>query len=113
MKNTLKTIALLSAAAGLAACGQSGADQTDVAPMDHSQMEPYQRNDAQMKGEDADHSTMDHSQMDHSKMGGDTGHSTGKVVSISPDGQEVTIDHNEIEGVGMGAMTMGFSLVRR
>jgi len=58
-----------------------------------------------------DHSKMDHSQMGETKMAGDTGHTTGVIVSISPDGKEATIDHQEIEGVGMGAMTMGFGIL--
>lgn len=61
--------------------------------------------------ETMDHSKMDHSQMGETKMAGDTGHTTGVIVSISPDGKEATIDHQEIEGVGMGAMTMGFGIV--
>jgi len=32
-----------------------------------------------------DHSKMDHSQMGETKMVGDTGHTTGVIVSISPD----------------------------
>jgi len=61
------------------------------------------------------HSKMDDAKMDHSKMDqmksmGDTGHTTGIIVSVSPDGKEATIDHQEIEGVGMGAMTMGFGI---
>lgn len=58
-----------------------------------------------------DHGTMDHGDMNHQmKAGGDTGHSTGTVVSISPDGRNITINHKAIEGVNMGAMTMGFGL---
>jgi len=68
--------------------------------MDHSKMD-----DAKM-----DHSTMDHSKMDQMKSMGDTGHTTGIIVSVSPDGKEATIDHQEIEGVGMSAMTMGFGI---
>lgn len=111
MKNTLKTLALISTAAVLVACGQSGTDQAYNAPIDHSKMDAHQMDETQMKDGGMDHSTMGQSQMNHSKMGGDTGHTTGKIVSISPDGQEVTIDHNEIEGVGMGAMTMGFTVL--
>lgn len=59
---------------------------------------------------DMDHSKMDHSTMDDAKTMGDTGHTTGVVVSISPDGSEATIDHKAIDGVGMGAMTMGFAI---
>ena len=59
---------------------------------------------------DMDHSKMDHSQMDDTKTIGDTGHTTGVVVSISPDGSEATIDHKAIDGVGMAAMTMGFDI---
>ena len=48
--------------------------------------------------------------MDQMKSMGDTGHTTGIIISVSPDGKEATIDHQEIEGVGMGAMTMGFGI---
>jgi len=41
---------------------------------------------------------------------GDTGHTTGVIFSISPDGTEATIDHQAIDGVGMGEMTMGFGI---
>lgn len=57
-----------------------------------------------------DHSQMDHSEMDHAKATGDTGHTTGVIISVSADGKEATIDHQEIEGIGMGAMTMGFGI---
>jgi len=86
---TLTALATLS----LSACGGSG-------EMDHSQMD-----DGKM-----DHSTMDHNKMGETKTMGDTGHTTGVIFSISPDGKEATIDHQEIEGVGMGAMTMGFGI---
>ncbi len=59
---------------------------------------------------DMDHSQMDHSTMNESKTMSDTGHTTGVIFSISPDGTEATIDHQEIEGVGMEAMTMGFGI---
>ncbi|MGB3456709.1 MAG: copper-binding protein [Litorimonas sp.] len=39
---------------------------------------------------------------------GDSGTTTGIIRSISENGDFLTIDHAEIEGVGMGAMTMGF-----
>ena len=64
---------------------------------------------AETSGE-MDHSTMDHSTMEKGTVAGDTGHTTGVIFSISPDGKEATIDHQEIEGVGMGAMTMGFGI---
>jgi len=86
MNLSLKTLSLLCVSAALIGCGQ----------MDHSGM---------------DHSKMDHSGESSKSMTGDTGHTTGKIVSISSDGQEVTINHNEIEGIGMGAMTMGFTVM--
>ena len=86
MKHAMKITLTALAALGLTACG------------------------AETSGE-MDHSTMDHSTMDEGKMAGDTGHTTGVIFSISPDGQEATIDHQEIEGVGMGAMTMGFGII--
>jgi len=85
MKHAMKITLTALVALGLTACG------------------------AETSGE-MDHSTMDHSTMDEGKMAGDTGHTTGVIFSISPDGQEATIDHQEIEGVGMGAMTMGFGI---
>lgn len=67
-----------------------------------------------------DHSEMDHANMDHSKMetsesGANegamrVGQTTGTILSVSPDGQQLTIDHGAIEAIGMGAMTMGFVL---
>ncbi|WP_371397435.1 copper-binding protein [Fretibacter rubidus] len=92
MKHLTQLTFTALAALSLSACGGG--------EMDHSKMD-----DAKM-----DHSTMDHSKMDQMKSMGDTGHTTGIIVSVSPDGKEATIDHQEIEGVGMGAMTMGFGI---
>ena len=36
---------------------------------------------------------------------------TGVIRSIGDNGDFLTIDHGEIEGVGMGAMTMGFDIL--
>jgi len=85
MKTAMKLTLTVLATVGLTACG------------------------AETSGE-MDPSTMDHSTMDEGKMAGDTGHTTGVIFSISPDGKEATIDHQDIEGVGMSAMTMGFSI---
>ena len=85
MKHALKMTLTVLVALGLTACG------------------------GETSGE-MDHSTMDHSTMEKGTMAGDAGHTTGVIFSISPDGQEATIDHHEIEGVGMGAMTMGFGI---
>ena len=92
MKHLTQLTLTALAALSLSACGGG--------EMDHSKMD-----DAKM-----DHSTMDHSKMDQMKSMGDTGHTTGIIVSVSPDGKEATIDHQEIEGVGMSAMTMGFGI---
>ena len=94
MKHLTQLTLTALAAISLPACGGSG-------DMDHSTMD-----DSKM-----DHSTMDHSQMDDTKTMGDIGHTTGVVVSISPDGSEATIDHKAINGVGMGAMTMEFTVM--
>ena len=85
MKHAMKMTLTVLVALGLTACG------------------------GETSGE-MDHSTMDHSTMEKGTMAGDAGHTTGVIFSISPDGQEATIDHQEIEGVGMGAMTMGFGI---
>lgn len=100
----MKHITQLSVSAifalSLAACG-GGQDNSETKSQDHSAME----------SSEMDHSNMDHSQMDEKKMTGDTGHTTGVIVSVSEDGQQATIDHQEIAGVGMGAMTMGFGII--
>jgi Cu/Ag efflux protein CusF len=52
--------------------------------------------------------------MDHSghEMGdGDIGHATGVIKSIGSQGDFLTIDHGPIDGIGMGAMTMGFDIM--
>ena len=87
MKHLTQLTLTALAALSLSACGGG--------EIDHSKM---------------DDAKMDHSQMDQMKSMGDTGHTTGIIVSVSPDGKEATIDHQEIEGVGMGAMTMGFGI---
>ena len=57
------------------------------------------------------HADMDHSGHDMSKMSGDVGHGTGIIVSVGELGDSLTIDHGPIEGIGMGAMTMGFDIL--
>ncbi|KCZ55197.1 copper-binding protein [Hyphomonas chukchiensis] len=42
-----------------------------------------------------------------------SGEGQGTIISIGPDGDFLTIDHGPIEGVGMGAMTMGFETLSR
>ncbi|MGB0908637.1 MAG: copper-binding protein, partial [Maricaulaceae bacterium] len=96
-KHTLMSVAILS----LAACNSGTADSSTSSSPDQSHSSHGQM----------DHSQMDHSDMGHSKMTDDTGHTTGVIVSISEDGQQATIDHQEIAGVGMGAMTMGFGIL--
>ena len=103
MNILLKTLTLTAAIGALTACGNA-----DVAPTDTKSDEA---NMAQTDHSKMDHADMDHSKMDGMTMKGDTGHTTGKILSISPDGQAVTIDHQAIEGVGMGAMTMGFTVM--
>jgi len=93
------TLATLTALATLSlfACGGSG--DMDDAKIDSGTM------DAKI-----DPGTMDDSKIEQVKPTGDTGRTTGVIFSISPDGKGVTIDHEEIAGVGMGAMTMGFGI---
>ncbi|KJS34506.1 MAG: hypothetical protein VR74_20130 [Hyphomonas sp. BRH_c22] len=42
-----------------------------------------------------------------------SGEGQGTIISIGPDGDFLTIGHGPIEGVGMGAMTMGFETLSR
>lgn len=95
MKHLTQLTASAIFALSLAACS-GGQESAETEATDHSGM---------------DHSTMDHSDMGETKMTGDTGHTTGVIVSISEDSQQATIDHQEIAGVGMGAMTMGFGIL--
>ena len=86
MTLTLKTLMTALAALGLVACSGDTDTATKTADM------------------------MDHSKMDGDMVMSDVGYTTGIVVSISPDGSQATIDHGAIEGIGMGAMTMGFGI---
>ena len=103
MTHLTKLTLMAFAALSLSACGGGGDTH---AGMDHDKMDAKT-----MDGTKMDHSAMDDSKMDHSEMAGDTGHTTGIIVSVSPDGKEATINHQEIAGVGMGAMTMGFGII--
>jgi Cu/Ag efflux protein CusF len=60
--------------------------------------------------EKMDHSKMTHSDSAKMNMTDETGHTTGVIMSISPDGNVATINHQAIESVGMNAMTMGFGV---
>lgn len=126
MKSTLKLVALTGAIAVFSACGQSNNEQGENAQVDHAQMDSHQPEQPSTKNGKAEHQNMDHNQMDHSKMDhsqmehsqmehakmdGDFGHTTGKILDISTESREVTIDHQKIEGLAMGAMTMGFNIL--
>ena len=111
MKNTLKLVALTGAIAVFSACGQSNNEQGENAQVDHAQMDSHQPEQPSTKNGKAEHQNMGHNQMDHAKMDGDFGHTTGKILDISTESREVTIDHQKIEGLAMGAMTMGFNVL--
>ena len=111
MKSTLKLVALTGAIAVFSACGQSNNEQGENAQVDHAQMESHQPEQPSTKNGKAEHQNMGHNQMDHAKMDGDFGHTTGKILDISTESREVTIDHQKIEGLAMGAMTMGFNIL--
>ncbi len=53
--------------------------------------------------------TMDHS--DHDMGDGTIGHGIGTIKSVGAQGDFLTIDHGPIDGIGMGAMTMGFDIM--
>ncbi len=80
----------------LAACG--GADGDAPAPTPAA--------DAPMDMADG---TMDHS--DHDMGDGTMGHGAGIIKSVGAQGDFLTIDHGPIDGIGMGAMTMGFDIM--
>lgn len=92
-----KLISAGMAAITLAACGQSNSPE----PRTQS-AEPAATMDMAEPG------MMDHS--GHDMGSGDTGHATGIVKSVGAQGDFMTIDHGPIEGIGMGAMTMGFDI---
>lgn len=52
---------------------------------------------------------MDHS--GHDMGDGTIGHGTGVIKSLGGQGDFLTIDHGPIDGIGMGAMTMGFDIM--
>ena len=88
------TFIALSLASVLAACGQ---DQR------HS-------GDQQDHANHAAPSSADHEDGTHHQSG-DVGHGRGVIRSVGAQGDFLTIEHGPIEGVGMGAMTMGFDIL--
>lgn len=87
----MKIKTILSAAiiaTGLGACGQS-ADKKGQ-PETHTQAE------------------MDHSDHEVTASEVTIGHGTGTVQSVSSEGDFLSIAHGPLEGIDMGAMTMGF-----
>lgn len=85
-------LAATATACDKASAPSEGPPASETMPMGEAENQP-------MLGHDAD------------IMDGDTGHAKGTIVSISPDGGSVTIDHGPFEGIGMGAMTMNFALM--
>lgn len=108
MKTFIKYTGSIGAAFLIAACSgpsETAEDTSKVASDGVAQSNPISESEGS-----AEMDTMhagDHADMDH-HMASDTGHTTGTIVTISPDGKNVTIDHEAIGGVNMGAMTMGF-----
>jgi len=45
------------------------------------------------------------------EMDDGTGHGRGTIRSLGGQGDFLTIEHGPIEGIGMGAMTMGFDIL--
>ncbi|WP_340691635.1 copper-binding protein [Hyphomonas sp.] len=93
----MKTLTLLTAglfAVSLAACGQE-------APAETISVETHM----EMTGSDM----MDHS--GHDMPDQVMGHGTGIIKSRGSKGDFLTIDHGPIDGIGMGAMTMGFEIM--
>ena len=83
-------------ALGLAACGNAR-DAPDAPG-----------NTAEMPMKMADHDGMDHADQD---IGDGIGRATGTIRSVGSQGDFLTIEHGPVEGVGMGAMTMGFDIL--
>lgn len=102
-------VLLAATALTLAACG----DAEQPAQMDHSDHDM-----SAMSGGDAPGGGKPKGGLDYKKMfgpdykRGDVGHSFGTVVSVAPDADYITLDHGKIHGIGMGAMTMGFDVLK-
>ena len=92
----LSLLAVSGLALFLAACGGS---EDAAVPQSDAAKAPMEK---------ADGGKMDHS--GHDMGGGAIGHATGVIKSLGGQGEYVTIDHGPIEGIGMGAMTMGFGI---
>jgi Cu/Ag efflux protein CusF len=96
----MKTLTLLTASLftlSLAACGNA------------EKAAPAETAKAEAPMEMADGKSMDHS--GHDMSDGAMGHGTGIIKSLGTQGDFLTIDHGPIEGIGMGAMTMGFDIM--
>lgn len=90
-------------ALGLAACG--GAE--DSPPDDTAQTETPMDTAAEMTNEGA----MDHSDHDMGAASERIGHGAGVIRSVGSQGDFLVINHGPLEGINMGAMTMGFDIM--
>lgn len=104
------TYTLLAATAlMLAACGE--AEQT--AEMDHSGHDMTAAASGDKAAAGKPKGGLDYKKMfgpDYKR--GDVGHSFGTVMSVAPGADYITLDHGKIHGIGMGAMTMGFDVLK-
>lgn len=101
----MKKIVLTSAATALlAACG------ADDASVDEPTLTASAPESTEMPMKEMDMGGMDHGSMMRSDMS--MGMGEGRVVELDEEGDRVRIEHDAIEGVGMGAMTMFFEAKR-
>lgn len=70
---------------------------------------PAQANQPAASSEMPADGMMDHTE--HDMGGGNMGHATGIIKSVGSQSDFLTIDHSQIDGIGMGAMTMGFDIM--
>jgi len=108
MSKLTKIILIAFTTMSLTACGGDTQTSSDNGQTSTTKIERSHMDDSKMAGEAMDHDK--HEAMNKTQMAGEAGHSTGIIVSISPNAEQVTINHQEIAGIGMGAMTMGFEI---
>ena len=119
-----RALFLISTAVLLAACGS--AEEADTATGDGADMAVESSTDGGMDQGTMDHGDMDHGDMEHGDMdqgdmsasggmGSDVpqvimGRAGATVMSVSEEGDFITLDHDRIDAINMGAMRMGFEV---
>lgn len=111
MKKFIKTIVVVCIAMLLAACGQSGSNNQAATQPAEQQSNELLANQLKVDEDVIVEEEVSDASLDNAALVGESGQSTGAIVVIAEEARQIVIDHEAIDEINMGAMTMGFSVL--